>query len=64
MENKQKLDSKQQSIVCIAALTTTGDIVQLKAKLNKGLDNGLTIDEIKEILVQLYATTAPKTKKS
>jgi len=55
MEENQKLDSKQKSIVCISALTATGDIDQLKAQLNKGLDDGLTVIEIKEVLVQLYA---------
>jgi alkylhydroperoxidase/carboxymuconolactone decarboxylase family protein YurZ len=55
MQRNQKLDIKQQSIVYISALTATGDIEQLKTRLNKGLDNDLTINEIKEILVQLYA---------
>ena len=50
-----KLDNEQQSIVKISALTATGDIDNLKIQLNKGLDAGLTINEIKEILVQLYA---------
>ncbi|MES2064605.1 MAG: carboxymuconolactone decarboxylase family protein [Bacteroidota bacterium] len=55
MENNQKLDPKQQSIVRISALTATGDIEKLKVQLNKGLDAGLTTNEIKEVLVQLYA---------
>jgi 4-carboxymuconolactone decarboxylase len=55
MENDQKLDSRQQSMVSISALTATGDIEQLKVELNKGLDAGLTVNEIKEVLVQLYA---------
>lgn len=55
MENDQKLDHKQQSIVSISALTAAGDIDQLKIELNKGLDAGLSINEIKELLVQLYA---------
>ncbi|WP_246611254.1 carboxymuconolactone decarboxylase family protein [Flavobacterium quisquiliarum] len=46
---------QEQSIVTIAALTAIGDIDNLKIELNKGLDAGLTINEIKEILVQLYA---------
>lgn len=54
MEN-QNLDNKQQSLVSISALTATGDIDQLKVQLGKGLDAGLTINEIKDILVQLYA---------
>lgn len=55
MENNQNLDNKQQSIVSISALTAIGDLDQLKIQLNKGLDAGLTINEIKEVLVQLYA---------
>src|SRR5437868_9810897 len=55
MENKHDLDNKQQSIVAIAALTAKGDIPQLKIHLVKGLEAGLTISEIKEELVQLYA---------
>ena len=49
------LDSKQASIVRISALTATGNMEELKKVLNKGLDEGLMINEIKEILVQLYA---------
>ncbi len=55
MGNNQHLDSKQQGIVSISALTATGNIEALKVKLNAGLDAGLTISEIKEVLVQLYA---------
>ena len=49
------LNAQQQSIVSIAALTAVGDIAHLKTQLNTGLDVGLTINEIKEVLVQLYA---------
>ena len=49
------LNEKQQRIVAIAAFTATGDLPKLKTALNEGLDAGLTINEIKEILVQMYA---------
>lgn len=39
----------------IAGLAATGDIPALKQALNKGLDDGLEINPIKEILVQVYA---------
>src|SRR5919107_1651545 len=52
---KQSLSPQQQSIVSIAALTAVGNIEQLKTQLNTGLDAGLTINEIKEVFVQLYA---------
>jgi 4-carboxymuconolactone decarboxylase len=54
MEN-QALNAKQQSIVSIASLTSVGNITQLKTQLNVGLDAGLTINGIKEVLVQMYA---------
>ena len=49
------LDAKQGRIVPIAAFTANGDLQKLKTALNEGLDAGLTINEIKEVLVQLYA---------
>lgn len=49
------LNTHQVSLGSIAALTAVGDLKQLKTELNKGLDGGLTINEIKESLVQLYA---------
>jgi len=53
----QTLDKQQQSIATIAALTAKGDWDNLKTGLSQGLDNGLTINEIKEELVHLYAYT-------
>lgn len=53
--NTSHLDYKQQSIVTISAFTAKGDLGRLREALNTGLDAGLTISEIKEILVQLYA---------
>lgn len=49
------LNAQQQSVVAISSLTATGDLENLKIQLNTGLDAGLTINEIKETLVQLYA---------
>ena len=49
------LNAKQEKIVTIAAFTAKGDLPKLKTALNEGLDAGLTINEIKEILVQMYA---------
>jgi len=53
--NMEQLDKKEQQIVDISALTAIGDIPKLKKSLNLGLDAGLTVNEIKETLVQLYA---------
>lgn len=49
------LDTRQQAIIPISAFTANGDIERLKPALNAGLDTGLSVNEIKEILVQLYA---------
>lgn len=54
---KKELTLRQQKIVTIAANTAIGNQGELKIELNEGLNNGLTINEIKEILVQLYAYT-------
>lgn len=54
-QNNPHLDAKEQGIVTIAAFTANGDVEKLKTALNSGLDVGLTISEIKEVLVQLYA---------
>ncbi|RPD47248.1 (R)-mandelonitrile lyase [Paracnuella aquatica] len=51
----QTMHAKQQSIIAIAALTTKGDLPQLQRELNTGLDSGLTINEIKEVMVHLTA---------
>ncbi len=46
---------KQQTIATIAALAAQGDLDNLEKSLHTGLDAKLTINEIKEILIQLYA---------
>jgi 4-carboxymuconolactone decarboxylase len=51
----QALSRTQQAIAPIAAATAVGDIPQLNAVLNQGLDAGLTVSDAKEVLVQLYA---------
>jgi 4-carboxymuconolactone decarboxylase len=50
----QALSRRQQAIAPIAAATAVGDIPQLNAALNQGLDAGLTVSDTKEVLVQLY----------
>lgn len=51
----EALTAKEQAIIPIAAFTASGDIERLKPALVAGLDAGLTVNEIKEILIQLYA---------
>ncbi len=55
--NPQTLSLKQQSIITISAFTANGDMDRLKPALIKGLDAGLSVNEIKEAMVQLYAYT-------
>jgi alkylhydroperoxidase/carboxymuconolactone decarboxylase family protein YurZ len=57
MDVNQALSTKQQSIIPIAAFTANGDLAKLRTALHDGLDAGLTVNEIKEILVHLYAYT-------
>ena len=54
-ETSMELSVKQQSIIPIAAYTAVGELEKLKPALNDGLDAGLTINEIKEAIVHLYA---------
>jgi len=55
VKSSQALTAKQQSIISIAALTAKGELQSLKPALNKGLDARLTVSEIKEVIVHLYA---------
>lgn len=52
---KEILTHKQQDIVYISSYTAKGDLKNLEKALSKGLDDKMTVNEIKEILVQMYA---------
>lgn len=49
------LSKKQEKIVTISAFTAKGELEKLKIELNAGLDAGLTVNEIKEMIVHSYA---------
>lgn len=49
------LNVEQESIAEVAAYVALGNQTDLKQALNNGLDNGVTVNEFKEILVQAYA---------
>lgn len=49
------LPAKEKNIITISSFTAKGDLVKLKTELNTGLESGLTVSEIKEVLVHLYA---------
>ncbi len=51
------LSARQQAIPLIAASMASSKMAELDKALNQGLDAGLTVNEAKEILVQLYAYT-------
>ena len=51
----KKLSAKEKSIITIASQTAKGDLVELKSALNTGLEAGLTVNEVKEVLVHTYA---------
>lgn len=55
MKQQQALSDRQQAILPIGAFTAIGDMPRLRVALNRGLDSGLTVNETKEMLVQLYA---------
>ena len=58
MQNRSEtLSERQQSIPLIASYMATSSMAKLNSALNQGLDAGLTVNEAKEILVQLYAYT-------
>lgn len=54
-QTNDTLTAQEQGLVTISTLAATGDLENLKVQLNTALDAGLTINEIKEALVQLYA---------
>ncbi len=51
----ETLSIKQQCIPLIGAFMATSDMPKLNAAVNKGLDAGLSVNEAKEVHVQLYA---------
>ncbi|MBQ4400240.1 MAG: carboxymuconolactone decarboxylase family protein [Alphaproteobacteria bacterium] len=51
----ESLTKQQQSIALSASYAALGNQTGLKQALNDGLDNGVAVNEFKEILVQAYA---------
>jgi len=50
-----QLNEKQQILISLSAYAARGDLSKLKTELHKGLDARLTINQVKESLVHLYA---------
>jgi 4-carboxymuconolactone decarboxylase len=49
------LSAKERCVVAISAYTAQGNLPKLQTALHDGFNAGLTISEVKEVLVQLYA---------
>lgn len=49
------LTAQQQSVITISSYTAQGKLPELRTALSNGLDAGLTVNEIKEMLVHTYA---------
>ncbi len=52
---QEHFSNKEQAIIPIAAFTASGELEKLRISLIDGLNIGLTINETKEVLVQMYA---------
>jgi len=50
---REGLNPRQEKVVTIAAFTASGDLQKCNSVLNEGLDAGLIVNEVKEILVQM-----------
>lgn len=51
----ESLTAKHQSLISISAVAGKGDLSRLKTEINRGLEAGLTINQIREAIVHLYA---------
>lgn len=54
-ETGKAMNSKRQHIAEVAALTGKGDLDRLKTALADGLNDGMTVNELKEVMVHAYA---------
>lgn len=52
---KMPLSPREQGIIAIAAVTAIGNLTKLTTELNAGLEAGLTVNQIREVLIHLYA---------
>lgn len=53
--DKRPLSPRDAGIVTVAAFTAQGDLENLRPALNQALDAGMTVNEVKEVLLHLYA---------
>lgn len=50
-----KMTEKEKSIIEISIFTANGNLKELKKSVDSGLNNGVTLNEAKEIMTHLYA---------
>lgn len=55
--NSQALTERQKGLAACACLMAQGDLTRLEPVVRTALDNGITINELKEAFSQLYAYT-------
>jgi len=55
LDNDRALSDKEKGIIRISVYAAQGDLVHLNEALHEGLKAGLTVNEIKESLIHLYA---------
>ena len=55
--NMSTLNKKQQNLVAVAAFEAKGDINGIKTAIENALNDGVTVNEMKETLSHLYAYT-------
>lgn len=55
--NAQKLTERQKGLAACACLMAQGNLTRLEPAVRTALDNGVTINELKEAFSQLYAYT-------
>ena len=53
----QTLSDRQKGLAACACLMAQGDPVRLEQAVRSALDNGVTVNELKEAFSQLYAYT-------
>ena len=55
--NSQTLTERQKGLAACACLMSQGDMERLEPAVRQALDNGVTVNELKEAFSQLYAYT-------
>ena len=54
-DKMKTLNEKEEKIVAVSALAARGELPELKKAICEGLDAGVSVNEFKEIFVQVYA---------